>query len=496
MAINMTTTFTDLGKILSAYANVSGFGGAQAPSVASHWGASGPLIKSQSTMVSDILTRLEGSGLTTLISASNWQDTMSTIDASLQSQKSVLQTLTQDIIITRVNNDVPQQSPTDFTQAMVEFIRQMQAQSENVAIATVTASLSTGAGNTGNATPYASLYDANGLLLEFSFAEAMILKCTQDQFTGATAGSETVSLTSPASVDALSYRWPQGSGLNTSLTVVDPEQGYGAGGNLIGGGSATVGAFKAFTGAVPTGWVVDVDATNIADGTSNAYAGAAHCLKLIGNTGGTNLNTALYQNFANGDITGGSNQTLTPNTVYQFYCKIKADLVPAAGAVQFSLTDGSGNVINSNAGVANTITSTVSGFGGTTYQTVTGTFQTPTVMPTNCRLRVKASTKITTGSNVFIDFAALTQPASSSGYGGLYAGGPFVSIFRGSVDLVNFVSPTIGDYWTLTIANNFSSSSPTPLSFNVLINELCGMAGLGLILPSSGSGTQANTLIS
>lgn len=500
MAINITTTFTDLGKLLAAFANLNGFSGVGAPSVASKWAANGPVIKCQDEMVTDILTRLEGSGLTTLIPYGNWQDTMqSGINVALQSQKSVLQQLVTQVILKRVNNDVAQQDPTSIQQAMTELIRQMQSQSKNVAAATVSATTSAGAGNTGNATVYASLVDQNGLTLEYSLAETMVLKCIQDRFSGGTAGSETVSLTSPAAnTDPLSYTWPDGSGLATTLTVLDPEQGNGGGGNLLTGSASltTVGAFKAFSGSAPVAWTVSVDPTNVSDGTTNAYAGENHCLAFTGNTAGTNLNTEIYQNFANGDVTGGSTQTILPNTVYQFYCKIKADVVPAAGAIQFSLTDGSGTVINNNAGSANTITSTVSGFGSTAYQTVTGTFQTPTVMPENVRLRIKASTKITTGSIVYMDYALLAQPdTQGNGYGGVYEGGPYISIFRGSVDLINFVSPTIGDYWTIAVSNNYASSSPTPLSFNIMFQQLLNMATMGLILPTSGAGTEANTLI-
>ncbi len=456
----------------------------------------GPVIKTQNTMVNDILARLELSGLTPLIPFQNWQTTISGMDSSVQSQKSVLGQLAQQIVIQRVNNDVPQQNASSFQQAITEWIRQMQSQTSSVKQATVSSSVSAGAGNTGTATPYASLFDANGLLLEYSYAETMIMKCTQDQFTGATAGSEQITLTTKAQATSnLSYLWPGGSGLTSQLTVVDPTQGYGNGQNLIGGGSTTVGAFKAWTSSVPDGWTILLDGGNISDGTSSAYAGLAHCLKFAGNTGGTNATTALYQTFANGSITGGSTITLLPNTVYQFYAKVKADVVPAAGAISFSLVNGSNAVVNNNAGNANTITTTVSGYGGTTYQTITGTFQTPTIMPTNIRLLISATTHITTGSNVFVDYVALTQPASQN-YGGLYQGGPYVSVFRGDVDCVNYVSPTIGDTWSAIISNNYGSTSSTILNFNALFNQLFGMASLGLILPSSGSPTIADSLIS
>jgi len=467
----------------------------------SNWGTLGPVIKEQATMISDILARLEGAGLTSLIPFASWQQTLAGMDSQLSSQKQVLQSLLQQIIILRVNNDVRQQDTTSFSQAFAEWVRQMQVQSKTVKSCTVSAATTPGGSNVGTATVYCSLLDVNGLTLEYSFAETMVLKCTEDQFTGATAGSETLSIVSPAEVtDTLSYLWPGGSGINTTTTVNDPTQGNGSGGNMLTGsatGATTVGAFKAWTMAVPNGWTIQTDAGNISDGTTAAYSGTDHCLQLTGNTAGSNANTALYQTFANGGITGGSTVTLLPNTVYQFYAQVKADVVPAAGVVQFNLVDAANATITNNAGTNQRITSTISGFGGTTYQTVTGTFQTPTNMPTNVRLQIIASTPITTGSNVFIDFACLAVPTSQgNGYGGLYPGGPYMSVFRGDVDLVNYVSNTVGDRFQVAVANNYGTSSPTVLSFGPMFNQLCNLAGLGYIMPTSGSPNEADSLIS
>jgi len=500
MAITFATAAADLGKLFGKFANINGFCGAQANTPAAAWGANGPVVQSQSTMYSEVLTRLEGAGLTSMLPTSRALPAFQGLDNALSSAKQACVQDAQSVLLLRVNNDVAQQNPTSIQLAMVEWIRQMQVAAASVKQCTVTSTVAAGASNTGNATVYATLYDKNGLLLEYSYAETMQIRCTVDQFNGGIAGSETLTITSPSQTsNTTSFLWPSGgggvtygSGLNGSATVVDPTQGNGSGSNLIGGGSSTVGAFKAWTGSTPTGWVVSVDATNVADGMTNNYSGVAHCLKFIGNTGGTNLNTTIYQNFANGGVTGGSSITLQPNTVYIFYIQVKADVVPAAGALQVSLTDGSGNVLNNNAGTANTITISISGLGNTNYNAFKGAFQTPTIMPTTARIQIKASTKITTSSNVFMDFAALSAPSQ------LYAGGPYLSVFRGSVDLIRWISPTIGDYWTNAIANNYGSSSPTVLSIQWMFQQFFGMAQMGLILPSvtGGAETISNSVIS
>jgi hypothetical protein len=476
--------------------------------------AIGTPVKTANQMNSDILTRLSGVGLTGLI-ASGWQSSILGIDSSLQGQKSALVTLLQNIIITRVNNDSPQQNPTSFQQAMVEFIRQMNSQTITVTASTLGGTTpSLGSGNSGTSitgpTPVLTTVDQSGLNLDYMIPETMTLECTQDQFSGATAGSEVISVTSPAQVSSLSYLWPGGSGLSTTLTMIDPTQGYGSGGNLIGGGSASVGAFKAFTGAVPTGWAVDTNASLITDGTTNNYSGLAHCVQI---TGVTSTQFGLYQTFANAGVTGGSTISLLPNTVYHFYCKVKTPSAGTAGVLAFSLVNNSNGttVINDNAGNANTISLNVATANVTTWQTVSGSFRTPTVMPTaGIRLRVYSTTAVANTTVVYIDFPALSQPAAQT-YGGVYAGGPFMSIFRGSVDVVRFISPSIGDYWTFQatntlMANNVSAtntgvinSPPLPIvSLNQLLNQTLNLASYGLILPTAaitGANNQQDNLI-
>ena len=139
MAITISTVFTDVGKIFAAFANINGFCGDQAPTGSSKWGSNGPVSKNTGTMVSDILTRMQGSGLTSQIAFNNWQTTLSAIDSTLQTQKSVLAALAAQIIITRVNNDVAQQSPASLRQAMIELIRQMQVAVDSVKACTVSA---------------------------------------------------------------------------------------------------------------------------------------------------------------------------------------------------------------------------------------------------------------------------------------------------------------------------------------------------------------------
>lgn len=493
MSINLSTSFADLGKLFAAIANLDGEAGSVAPSSTSYWGtSSNPVVKAAGTMYSDILTRLQGSGLTGLIPGSAALPAINNLDQTIQNVKQGAQTDSQSVVITRVNNDVPQAQATSLTLALIEWIRQMKAQSVTVNQCTVSTTVTAGGSNTGNATVVAATTDPNGLLLEYVFNESILLKCTQDQYHGATAGQEQLTITAPAAQQTvLSHSWPAGSGVNTTTNVIDPNQSNGAANNQLNNS-----AFKTFSGNVPANWTVDVGGSQIQDGTSNNYAGAAHCLEFIGD--GATL-TSIYQPFANSGGSGGSTVTLSPATVYLFNAYVKLSAAsPAAGVLTFSLTDGNGNVLNNNNGVAQTITYTLTGVSNTNYNAVSGAFETPTVMPsTGVRLRIKLTTALSAGKNVFIDYAALAKPAQTGSYGGLYAGGPYVAVFRGSVDLINYQpAPLLGDVWTLAVSNNYGGDDR--LNFQTCFNRLFGMAGLGLILPSASGGgsTISDSLIS
>src|SRR5260370_40460408 len=91
MAIFFSTSYADLGKVFAAFANVNGLAGAQTPNPASKWGANGAVAKGQTTMVSDILTRLQGAGLTGIIAFQGWQANLAGLDSTLSSQKTALQ---------------------------------------------------------------------------------------------------------------------------------------------------------------------------------------------------------------------------------------------------------------------------------------------------------------------------------------------------------------------------------------------------------------------
>src|SRR4029077_7035650 len=127
-----------------------------------------------------------------------------------------------------------------------------------------------------------------------------------DQFDGSTAGNETITIAAPKGgvSPSLNYAWPDstkgyGSGFSGSLTVVDPTQSNGSGGNILNNSS-----FKGtWTTNQPQYWTSDVGSagTNWQDGTSTFYAGTSHSFQFIGD--GSTL-ASVYQTFANQSTTG------------------------------------------------------------------------------------------------------------------------------------------------------------------------------------------------
>jgi hypothetical protein len=498
MAINFTNGYTYLGRLAAAFINCLREGGTTAPYPVSgcYWGNGGAHILDQGTMYSEVDGVFNSTGITGDVPTSQLLPALLNMDNTLIPLKSAAIQDMKAVITTIVQNDNPQPT-TDFSTIMIEWIRQMKAQTVTVNKSTVGSSVTAGANNTGNPGVVIGLTDQNGYSLEYAVPETILLRCTADSYTGGTnPGSETISVAGlPTSANtSVQFLQVPGSGVQQSITVVDPTQGNGGGQNMLTGGTGTTaGAFKAWNGSTPVQWVVDVDATNVADGTSDNYAGTAHCLSFVGNTGGTNLQTAVYQPFANGSPSpSGSSLLIAGQHVYVFAMRLKVKVVPAAGAISISLTDGSGTVLTDNAGNANTITQSLTGLSNNTYVLVSGTFRTPNLLPANVRLRIKATTPITTGSTCYMDYVALFDPQQGV-YGGIYAGGPFVGIFRGSTDCLKWVNYLVGDTWNVPITNSlFSSLAP---SFQMVAAQMLQLPQLGLVLPSNVSPSISDGLI-
>jgi len=402
---------------------------------------------------------------------SSWQSSQ----ASFLSQ---LATLAQKILLEQVRLDANLPSSTDVTAAWTEVIRQMRAASASLNASTVACGAQTSVGSpVGNPIAVVSLKNAYGSTYQTLLAEKLRLSITADSISGgATSRRESWKLQGAQSAASVyGYDWPGGSGATLTGSIIDA-QIDNTGGNLL-----TNGDFEtATTSNYFDNWVHQTGAAGtdiFASGSGDAYT-QSNALKLTGD--GSTL-IKLYQEFnKTASTTAGSGGTpgrLAASTQYAVHGKIKAiSSAPAAGVLRVALVDSSGTVINDDYGTANSFTVDLTAQ-TTSFASFSGSFRTPTNLPTTVRLELKVTTAITNTKSVVIDdlaFAAMSQ---------LYTGGPSIAVFSGST------TPVLGDAWTLTTTNTMGVMA-------AWMERFFGLASKNLVIPYSGSPTCADSLVS
>jgi hypothetical protein len=161
-----------------------------------------------------------------------------------------------------------------------------------------------------------------------------------------------------------------------------------------------------------------------------------------------------------------------------------ADAAPAAGVVTIDLVDGvSGTVIADAQAVNNAIAFNASAL-TTAWQHLKAlqaaecVFRTPATLPTTVYLRIRITTAITSGRQVFFDQLALAPMVE------IYPGGPLLAALTGSLSLQT------GDTWGVAVTNDRAG----------LLREWCNrnfqMDTLGLLFPTSSTPTIPDSVIS
>lgn len=456
--------FTRLGTIFAAQRNVNGFRGTTAPASSTTWGSGGQTIRAIATSVNNIEAQYASTRQDLIDALYTQREAYRGAHGSFQSY---LKTLCEQTLIEMSNDDskLPSKSVLN---AMTNLVAQMIANSNTITYNTVSVTPSAGGSNVGNAQFVASIIDKDGKNLEYVFPETIIAKVTSDALLGATAGSEPLSFAAPAQrSDTLYWDWPAGSGAVGTLAVVDPTIDIGT--NILRNSD-----FETFTSNVPDYWtsLVGVPGTDTLKDVSNTYDSSAACLEFAGD--GATL-SSVAQTFGS---SSGTTYTLKPLTVYAFnaFVKMSADNNAGAGVLSFALVDSSNTIINDQQGTANNKTYALN-IASTSYIAVNGFFRTPANLPSTVKLRVRLSTALTSGKNVFIDHLAMT-PATQ-----LYTGGPWAAVFRGSTDVLK------DDYWSVAVANDQAGV------FQTMFERVFGMRALNLKIPSASSGSIADTLV-
>jgi hypothetical protein len=198
-----------------------------------------------------------------------------------------------------------------------------------------------------------------------------------------------------------------------------------------------------------------------------AYTGS-HSLSFVGD-GSTQ--TAIQQQF-NVDNAG----QIAPLAQYAFNCWVKINNASGGtGVLEIALVDGTGTIILDQQGNANSVTKNVSTL-TTSFVAMGGAFRLPRLVPASVYLRIRFSTALAATYTVYVDRLSFTQMSQ------FYQGGPYICGFSGNSELIR------EDSFTVTTTN-------TAGGFQRLFDKWFDMKGLQLLLPSSGSPTQADSLI-
>lgn len=383
------------------------------------------------------------------------------------------QTLAIATLNRMVNDDNPQANASLVSLSMSELIRQMKVSADTVKVCAITISFATVPGytNTGNGTVNTSTKRGDGLVNENSFAETGSLVCTNDAQIGATAGYEVFQFSGDAGQSSpFHYLWPLGAGSGVSLNSIDATKDNTSGNLLKNSG------FEVFTVAnTPDNWsiVVGVAGTDIFSEASIKYSGT----KALRFAGGATL-TSIKQQF--NVASNGTPGKLGSQSQYSVAVWLKVDVVPAAGALTIELIDGANAVINDDQGVANSFTVALTGI-TTTFTAYKGVFRMPKVLPAAQYIRMRLSTALSAGSNLYIDHLGMGLTTR------LYIGGPSLAVHSGSTNWIQ------GDKFDVPVTNDRGGASNLA-TFQTLFDRLFGMRAMDMLLPSAGSPTIADSL--
>lgn len=385
---------------------------------------------------------------------------------------SSLSGLAQTTVVRMVNASVP--SINEINNALIELIRQMTADGQNVDECTVSASSAALSTNVGDGVVVLSTKRGDGLIQQNIVAEEARMQVTNDSYTGgATAGQESIVDAGAIQTAALwDYDWPTGAGTTSSGNAVSASVDATTGNNLL-----TNSDFEDWSDdAIPelSNWELDVGTwgTDI-QRSSTAYAGTYSLEFVAGAT-----NTAIYQEF---NTSAGTSVELSPLTSYpvNFWAREVAGTV-AAGVLTVELVDDTNAVINDEQGTPNSFTVTLSSL-STSWAAVNGVFRVPGQPPAVMRIQFRISTDLS-GDNVLIDHGAMAAMTAA------YPGGYGWKVFSGATPFVT------GDGWTVTAANNRAGEN-YGATFQTLFDRFFGMRSLGLLLPYDGTPSQPDTKI-
>lgn len=312
---------------------------------------------------------------------------------------------------------------------------------------------------------------------DFLVPDVALVTCTADRSQGGTRFAETFSLVGkPADALPTDATYPGGSGLNTTVTAVDPASDQSIVRN---------GGFDDWTVTnTPDNWTL----------SSGTAAGTHVFQKASDDPRGTSASNKSLHLVGDGTQLVKLRQTVTlaPNTAYTVQFRLKKVADPGTDwGVSLRLVDASAfTAVAGNGSYANLITSVTAGSVASSWSNVVkGVFMTPAVMPINgvaLEIVFHQFSDITVApantAAVYVDHVSAIETAP------LYDGGPTLTAFSGLTE------GAVGDARTVTVA--LASGVPSTYLIRQM-DRLLGLASLTSRIPtvSGGGETQADALV-
>ncbi len=383
------------------------------------------------------------------------------------------QSLAQSVLNRMIYRDNPQPGQTLTSGSnkvnLKELIRQMKAAGATVLAMTITATPQFGSyAGVGNGTVVTSVKRPfDGLVLENSFSENLLLTCIQDSYTGgATAGNENFTLKGQGQVtDPFAFNWPNGSGGSTSLRAIDGSASLGSG-NLLSNSD-----FETWSAGLPVGWSAPAGASLFTQGAT-VYTGSSS-LQITGDgsTQGVNNNCLQQQ------------VSLFPWSQYSTNLFLRRDgSVPASGNLTVDLADQNGNQIRDANGVINAFNIDLTGL-NTNFAPYNIAFRTPQILPTSIFYRAYLNTFLTTGRAVFVDkasFGSMTQA---------YTSGPYVAVHAGSIPF------QLNDFFVVLVVNSRGAGGTLSTFQTLMAQVFPEIITQEFLIPSAASPSISDSLI-
>lgn len=368
------------------------------------------------------------------------------------------------------NTGAPLQVDRDFslvpytvTEAFTRIRTQMLATAQSINRPTLTTTVAAGSGNDGDTSFIASTTNIYGDPLDMTLTETFTVTCTSQ----GSGFSASFNIVGEAAVPENSWNWPQGSGVQTSVSVTDAAVD----------GIITGGDFETYTVAnTPDNWVIE-------DGSAGVTV-----FESAGTGVRTNTNNVYIQSDGAQNTQLSQSVSLTINTVYAYTFYAKMNSNSASGTCVFRICNGdTGVTLNDDAGNALVRTLNLNGGAGevtTSWQQFSGFFSTPRQLPSNVEVRIGYGVFGVSTRRLNLDLAQLVQATPLYGASGTGTSGPFVAAFAKTLP------SAVNDTYTIDFTNSLTTQS-----FALGLERVYGLRELGVYMPSAVSETIPDSLV-